>query len=138
TFEKSLKNFEKDANIITKSEHKIVDVMDRFKQMDSLVEDLEIRTDSINKIREWLVRAETQIENLNYETDKRIRLLESLATKTVESPVIKERMKDDASRKELIMQLQSQGWTIDDIAKTLNLSIGEVEFILDLELSKKR
>ena len=34
------------------------------------------------------------------------------------------------------MQLKNQGWTIDDIAKTLNLSVGEVEFILDLEFHK--
>jgi len=138
TFEKSLKNFEKDAGIIAKSESKISDVMDKFSQMNSLIEDLEIRTDSINKIREWLVKAETQIENMHGESDKRIKLLESLISKTGDSGIIKEKMKNDNSKKEVVLQLQSQGWTIDDIAKTLNLSVGEVEFILDLELSRKR
>nr|HPO48990.1 hypothetical protein [Spirochaetota bacterium] len=138
TFEKSLKNFEKDASVITKSEAKIGDVMDKFNQMDSLIDDLEERTESINRIREWLVRAETQIENMNYETDKRIRLLESLISKTGESPIITERMKSETSKKETVLLLQSQGWTIDDIAKTLGLSLGEVDFILDMELSKKR
>ncbi len=101
--------------------------------MDGLVEDIEQRTDSINKIREWLVKAETQIVNLNNETDKRIKLLESLFDRSPESKVVKNSLKDDTSKKDAVMKLKNHGWTIDDIAKNLNLSIGEVEFILDLE-----
>lgn len=137
-FEKSLKNFEKDAGVINKSEAKLSEVLEKFEQMDSFVEDLEMRTESINRIREWLVRAETQIENMNNETDKRIRLFESLMSKTGESPLITEKMKNESSKKETVLHLQSLGWTIDDIAKTLGLSLGEVDFILDLELSKKK
>ena len=83
-------------------------------------------------------KTETQIETMNGETDKRIRLLETLISKTSDSPLITDKLKNDSSKKELVLQLQSQGWTIDDIAKTLGLSLGEVDFILDLELSKKR
>lgn len=136
TFEKVFKNFEKDANLITKSEGKVNDVIEKFNQMDGLIEDLEQRTDSINRIREWLVKAETQIENLNQETDKRIRLLESLFEKVPQSKIVKEKIKDEGNKKETVAQLRSQGWTIDDIAKTLDLSVGEVEFILDLEFHK--
>jgi prefoldin subunit 5 len=138
TFEKSLKNFEKESALIGKSEAKVMEVFEKFSQMNSLIEDLEIRTEAINKIREWLVRAESQIEKMNNESEKKIKLLESLINKTGDSPLIKERTKDDASRKNLVLQLQSQGWTVDDIAKTLNLSVGEVEFILDLEVSKRK
>lgn len=133
TYEKTFKNFEKDAGFIIKSEGKINDVLDKFNQMDGLVEDIEQRTDSINKIREWLVKAETQIVNLNNETDKRIKLLESLFDRSPESKVVKNSLKDDTSKKDAVMKLKNHGWTIDDIAKNLNLSIGEVEFILDLE-----
>jgi hypothetical protein len=136
TFEKVFKNFEKDANFITKSESKVSDVIEKFNQMDNLIEDLESRTESINKIREWLVKAETQIENMNVDADKRIKLLDSLINKSPEAKIVKEKLKDENSKKEVIIQLKNQGWTIDDIAKTLNLSVGEVEFILDLELNK--
>jgi chromosome segregation ATPase len=138
TFEKSLKNFEKESALIGKSESKVMEVFEKFSQMNSLIEDLEVRTQSINKIREWLVRAETQIEKMNTESERKIKLLESLINKTGESPLIKERTRDDSSRRDLVLQLQSQGWTVDDIAKTLNLSVGEVEFILDLEVSKRK
>jgi hypothetical protein len=114
----------------------VSDVIEKFNQMDSLIEDLEMRTQSINKIREWLVKAETQIENLNHDTDKRIKLLEGLINKIPESKVIGEKLKDEKSKNELVTQLRTQGWVIDDIAKTLNLSVGEVEFILDLEVHK--
>jgi DNA repair exonuclease SbcCD ATPase subunit len=133
TFEKSFKDFEKEANIITKSEKKIADVMDKFKQMDILIEDLEMRTNTINNYRAWLVKAETQIVNLNQDTEKKIKLLESLLADTRESSVIKNKIGDETSKKETVIKLKKQGWTIDEISKTLNLSAGEVEFILDLE-----
>jgi len=133
TFEKSFKSFEKDAAILTKSEMKIGEVVDKFNQMDLLVEDLETRTEYINKMREWLVKAETNIENLNVDTDKRIKLIESLLSKASQSPGIQNKLKDDNSKKEVVLQLSAQGWSIDDIAKNLSLSVGEVELILDLE-----
>jgi|GEM_PF-1299524 len=133
TFEKSFKSFEKDAAILTKSEIKIGEVVDKFNQMDLLVEDLETRTEYINKMREWLVKAETNIENLNADTDKRIKLIESLLSKASQSPGIQNKLKDDNSKKEVVLQLSAQGWSIDDIAKNLSLSVGEVELILDLE-----
>jgi len=62
TYEKELlRILKKEANLITKSEQKVAEVIDKFKQMDSLIEDLELRTNVINKYREWLVKAETQI-----------------------------------------------------------------------------
>ena len=104
--------------------------------MDSLIEDLEVRTDVINKHREWLVKAETQIENLNHDTDKKIKLLESLLSEPADNKIVKDKMKDDHSKKDTVLKLKKQGWTIDEISKTLNLSMGEVEFILDLEHNK--
>ena len=47
-------------------------------------------------------------------------------------------MEDDNTKKETVLKLKKQGWTIDEISKTLNLSVGEVEFILDLEHSKTK
>jgi uncharacterized phage infection (PIP) family protein YhgE len=138
TYEKSFKNFEKEANLITKSEQKVSEVIDKFKQMDSLIEDLELRTNVINKYREWLVKAETQIVNLNQDTDKKIKMLESLLAESSETVVGKNKNHDDSSKKDTVLKLKKQGWTIDEISKSLNLSMGEVEFILDLEQSKKR
>ena len=135
-YEKSFKEFEKEANLITKSEKKVAEVIDKFKQMDSLVEDLEARTEVINKYREWLVKAETQIVNLNQDTDKKIKILETLLNNSSKSSVIKNKLDDEGVKKETVLKLRKQGWTIDEISKTLNLSAGEVEFILDLEHNK--
>ncbi len=139
TYEKNIKEFEKDASIIMKSQSKINDIMNKFKEMDSFVIDIEERTTSIMKLREWLVKAETQIENLNYETDKRIKTLEAINSSPVESAKKSggQLIQEDSKRK-MVIQLKSQGWAIDDIAKTSGLSIGEVEFILDLEISSNK
>ncbi|HOV15311.1 MAG TPA: hypothetical protein PK771_13580, partial [Spirochaetota bacterium] len=61
---------------------------------------------------------------------------EGLFDRVPESKVVREKMKDEGSKKDVVIQLKNQGWAIDEIAKTLNLSVGEVEFILDLEFHK--
>ena len=133
TYDKSLKEFSKDASFLVKSQDTVHEVVNKFKQMDSLVIDLETRTSSIMKLREWLVKAETHLENLNYETDKRIKTLETL--KELENQEEKNETKNQDQKKVMVKQLNSQGWSIDEIAKTAGLSIGEVEFILDLNFN---
>ncbi len=140
TFEKVIKNFEKEAAHIIKSGGHFGDILDKFKQMDHLIDDIDERTNTISRLREWLVKSETEIENMNRETDNRIRLLESLLDKASlenQNP-IKEQLKDDGNKKKTILQLKEQGWVIDDIAKTLNVSIGEVEFVLNLGIGNAR
>ena len=140
TFEKVIKNFEKEASYIIKSGGNFSDIIDKFKQMDHLIEDIDERIEIFNRLREWLVKSESEIENMNRETDNRIRLLESLLDKaSVESEnynSIKEQFKSD--KKKPVLQLKEQGYTIDDIAKMLNLSIGEVEFVLNLDGSIRK
>lgn len=137
TYEKSLKAFEKDASLILQSQDRVMSVIEKFNQMDSFIEDLEVRSNSINKHREWLVKAQTQMENLNAATDKKIKILESLVENEGVKKDTASSIKGDDSLKESVIKLKKQGWAIDDIAKTLNLSIGEVEFILDLEMNAK-
>ncbi|HBD92534.1 MAG TPA: hypothetical protein DC057_00005, partial [Spirochaetia bacterium] len=136
TYEKSLKKFEKDASLILQSQDKVMSVIDKFNQMDSLIEDLEVRTGAINKHREWLVKAQTQIENLNSASDKKIKALESLNKSSSEVDTAEHY--GEESVKESVIRLKKQGWAIDDIAKTLNRSIGEIELILDLETTHRK
>ena len=136
-FEKSIKQFEKDASLVLQSQSQVASMLDKFHQMESLVEDIEIRNKSITKNREWLVKAQTQLENLNHETDAKIKLLKALQPAKGEGlGNAKNLNNEDKTLRESIVQLRKQGWSIDEIAKTMNKSIGEVELILDLELSE--
>lgn len=141
TYEKSLKSFEKESGLILQSQDKVMAVIARFNEMDSLVEDLEQRTNAINRHREWLVKAQTQIENLNAASDKKIKSLEALLNVSEQGNGNKRAEKTVSGEdnvKESVIKLSRQGWAIDDIAKALNLSTGEVEFIIDLEFNVKK
>lgn len=132
TFEKSFKSFEKEANIITQSEYQIREVVDKFNQMDHLIEDLETRIKEINNMREFLVKNQTRVDNLNQEAEKNIKLMQSLMKNNNEKPE-NNKIFEKENKKEAVMKLRNQGWAIDQIAKSLDLSISEVEFILELE-----
>jgi chromosome segregation ATPase len=59
-----IEHFESEADLILNSQSQINAVMTKFKQMDLLVEDLESRTDAVRHLQDWLIRAETRMENM--------------------------------------------------------------------------
>ena len=67
------------------------------------------------------------------EADKKIRLCEALTDKAEEE--FSDNISDDEEKKhDAVMRLFDQGWSIEEIAKTLRLSVGEVEMIRDLNM----
>jgi chromosome segregation ATPase len=123
-----IEHFESEADLILNSQSQINAVMTKFKQMDLLVEDLESRTDAVRHLQDWLIRAETRMENMK--TDLQRVLPE-------EKPVVVE-ASDNLG--ESIRELYRQGMSAADIAKIVGTSLEEVEFAVELEevLSSKR
>jgi chromosome segregation ATPase len=123
-----IEHFESEADLILNSQSQINAVMTKFKQMDLLVEDLESRTDAVRHLQDWLIRAETRMENMK--TDLQRVLPE-------EKPVVVE-ASDNLG--ESIRELYRQGMSTADIAKIVGTSLEEVEFAVELEevLSSKR
>jgi len=138
-YEKGFKSLEKNLSTLTNSEEKIDLVINKFSQMDNLIEDLDNRTESISKMREWLFKTEARLSSLNEESEKKIKVMDGLINKNNSSSSNKkDNVVDDGSKKSVILQLKSQGWTIDEIARSIGLSVGEVEFILDFDIARKK
>ena len=124
-----MEHFESEADLILNSQSQINAVMTKFKQMDLLVEDLESRTGAVRHLQDWLIRAETRMENMKSDL---LRVLPE--EEKVVAP------ENNGSLGESIRELRRQGMNVEDIAKIVGTSREEVEFALELEdvLTSKR
>ncbi len=115
-------------------EPKLTSTMDKLDDMDKAMNEAEKRVTELQKAREWLARAETRFEELNKKTNDHLKLLNDI-------------LKDEPTRKdkngapplsvqESVRKLSHQGWKVDEIARVVKLSRGEVELILELSGDK--
>ncbi len=115
-------------------EPKLSSTMDKLDDMDKAMNEAEKRVAELQKAREWLARAETRFEELNKKTTDHLKLLNDI-------------LKDEPARKdkngapplsvqESVRKLSHQGWKVDEIARVVKLSRGEVELILELSGDK--
>ena len=128
--EQALKYLNKsEADLILNSQSQINAVMTKFKQMDLLVEDLESRTGAVRHLQDWLIRAETRMENMKSDLQR-----------VLPEEKVVETEKSNSSLVESIRELHRQGMSVDDIAKIVGTSREEVDFALELEevLTSKR
>lgn len=105
-------------------------MVERLATLDDVISDVEKRTDKMQTAREWLARTETRLEEISRQSEERLKLLSDI-------------LKDDSATKkgkgappigirENVVKLAHQGWKVDEIARALHLSRGEVELILEL------
>ena len=104
---------------------------DKLTLLDKDLAGIEGRIKEMQKAREWIARAETRLEDLNKEIQDQVKLVGNVlkeeggvSSRTKGAPTI--------STRENVIKLARQGWKVDEIAKAVKLSRGEVELILDL------
>ena len=106
-------------------------VVGKVASIDSTIVDLDKKLEDLSKAREWLARTETRLEEINRETQQRVRLLGTLSKR--EAGAKKSSGSPDMSTREMVVKLAREGWNSEEIATNLKLSRGEVELILELQ-----
>ena len=100
-------------------------------KLTSVIEDLEQRLEKAQNSREWMARTETRFEEIGRQAQEQVRLLESI----VKSETRKEKGDRGAppmDKRETVVKLSHQGWSVQEISRVTQLSRGEVELILEL------
>lgn len=100
-------------------------------RLNAVIEDLEQRLEKAQNSREWLARTETRFEEIGRQAQEQVRLLESI----VKSETKKEKGDRGAppmDKRETVVKLSHQGWSVQEISRVTQLSRGEVELILEL------
>jgi DNA repair ATPase RecN len=106
-------------------------VIEKLGSLSKIMDDIEERMEKLQKAREWLAGTETRLNESVKKADDNVALLGMLLEK---EPKGKKSQKGAPSmdKREMVVKLAHQGWTSDKIAQATDLSISEVELILDM------
>ncbi|MAG34628.1 MAG: hypothetical protein CL878_00030 [Dehalococcoidia bacterium] len=108
-----------------------------LSKMDTTMNDLETRMEQMHQARDWLARTETRFEEITQQAQEQVDLLETLTKRE-----LAESGDDDAggappaAKRDTVVKLARNSWSVGEIAKATRLSRGEVELILEVSGSE--
>ncbi len=105
--------------------------METVGKLQGIMAELESRLEKAQSSREWMARTETRFEEIGRQAQEQVRLLESIikAETRKEKP---DRGAPPMDKRETVVKLSHQGWSVQEISRVTQLSRGEVELILEL------
>ena len=106
-------------------------VVESLGRIDGFLGKVEERMGQLQTAREWLARTETRMESVGKQAQEQVRLLETL----IQSDTAQEKPERGApplDKRETVIKLKHQGWTVQEIARATKLSRGEIELILEV------
>ena len=104
-------------------------VCEKIESVDSTLEDLNSKMDNLKQARSWLAATETRLKEISSESEAQLKLMADLFKG--EKPERNESGSPSLNVQENVLKLSRQGWKNNEIAKALNLSLGEVDLILE-------
>ncbi|MDR2783891.1 MAG: hypothetical protein LBB48_08665, partial [Treponema sp.] len=127
-------SFRSTLGVLTAESDKANDVTNKIKTLDATLTTIDERIASAQASREWLARLETRLEELNRQAQEQVKLMGTLMKENSlgSGGGSKEKGAPPLGVRENVIKLAHQGWTIDEIARSLKLGRGEVELILEL------
>ena len=100
----------------------------------------EERTEQVQKAKEGIVNTEIRLNNLSQEINDKFDMLEKITRTEVEASAASSGVTEVGNTRlspkdrETIISLKRRGWTVDEIAKRLKRSIGEIEMVIEMGL----
>jgi chromosome segregation ATPase len=108
------------------------EAVEKLSVLDDSLSHIEKRIGEMQKAREWLARAETRLEELDKQAQNQLRLTSSLLNREGGKTQPGGKGAPPPRDRDNIIKLRRQGWTVDEIAKSMGVSKGEVELILEI------
>ncbi|MFA6507310.1 MAG: hypothetical protein WCT14_14525 [Treponemataceae bacterium] len=108
------------------------DAIDKISSLDKILSDIEDRIESMQKAREWLARTETRLAEVSKQAQDQVKIMGTLLKAEGGKATGKDRGAPPIGVRETVVKLAHQGWSIDEIARAVKLSKGEVELILEI------
>ena len=104
-----------------------------LSKMDTTMTDLETRMEQMHQARDWLARTETRFEEITQQAQEQVDLLEALTQRELaESGDDETGGAPPAAKRDTVVKLARNNWSVGEIAKATRLSRGEVELILEV------
>ena len=112
---------------------KVKDAIGKLDSLDAILSETEKRIDTLQDDKEWLAKTETRLVDLNRDVTGKIRTLGEISKPTLSKSNSGSSI--TPSIKETVISLAHHGWTPENIAEKLKLSVGEVELILETPMN---
>jgi chromosome segregation ATPase len=128
---REIESFHASIESLAAENTKALDTMDKLAVLDDSLALIEKRINEMQVARDWLARTETRLAELDKQAQTELRLIGSLLNRDGKSPPAGKGAPPPRDRDNII-KLRRQGWTVDEIAASLEISKGEVELILEI------
>jgi chromosome segregation ATPase len=111
---------------------KAKDAAGKLAILDDSLSLIEKRIAEMQVAREWLARTGTELQALDKDAQNMLRLTRSLIDRESGKAQAGGKGAPPPRDRDNIIKLRRKGWTVDEIAKTLDVTKGEVELVLEL------
>jgi chromosome segregation ATPase len=120
-----------DYELLASNKKDAESAMEIVGKLNGIMEELEARLEKAQSSREWMARTETRFEEIGRQAQDQVRLLESIVKAETKKDK-GERGAPPLDKRETVVKLSHQGWSVQEISRVTQLSRGEVELILEL------
>ncbi len=127
-------------------EEKVSSILNKFKEMDNFIDDLEKKLNDIESSREKVLATEEKLMNMQKTTNEQIEKLNTLISNSngegrgngniqkQKKFIHKNRLsRDMETKKESVLKLHDRGFDVDKISTLLNMGKNEVKMIIDYD-----
>ncbi|MDC7234360.1 MAG: hypothetical protein PQJ58_14095 [Spirochaetales bacterium] len=125
-----LRDIEQRNKFLIENKDAADNVFSRIATLDQILADLDEKAEKIDQARDWIARTETRMDGVVKQAQDQVKLLGRLADRDNSSAGAAG--SPDMDTRETVLRLARLGWKTEDIARTLKLSQGEVELILEI------
>ncbi|MDR0688933.1 MAG: hypothetical protein LBG08_01515, partial [Spirochaetaceae bacterium] len=134
-FSGELESIRVSIEALSRDNEKAQEASEKISTLDFSLNEIEKRIGDMQVAREWLARTETRLDELNHEAQEQFKLMGALLKGGQDKGRPKEKGAPPPATRDNVIRLHRQGWSVDEIARSLKLSKGEVELILEMGIA---
>ena len=127
-----ISDVQKNIDTLVSNRSKISDAVQQLSSLQSILDETESRVEKIQNSREGIGRTETRLVNLDSEIDKKLNLLAAITRDDIKKNPAPQSDRLTPQEKDNIITLKRQGWSIEEIARRMKRSEGEVEMVIEM------
>ena len=109
---------------------KISDAANRMESLRELLDETEQQIEAIVNARAGIVQSEARLTKLAADVDNKIDMLREITRADLKNNPLAAHDGVSQQEQETIRSLKRRGWTIEEIARRTNHSVGEVDLVL--------
>ena len=102
------------------------------ENLDDLITDTERRVETLNSVQNGIKKTELDLQGLSRDVNSKFKVLQQITKQDLEKNPSVRGNSISQQDNENVRLLKRQGWTIKEIAKSLNITESEVDLILQL------